>query len=1366
MSDTKQLKLAKALCDVAAQACRLKTATAAQRRRLLARAALHARQADRLRKALQRALEPVFRSMIKEVAANVEKGGTKAFCPTGPGGGVDNSCSSQGWTNQNHRLASDISGVEPDIKVTTKTLYHVTTKDNLESISKNGFDLSKVKPRWMNDYAVSLSTTQADAEKFFSKPGQSLDDKYVVLAVRVKGRFAPSNKSPVMSATGPKDYTKQMIANGVDGLAMNAAYYIHNPSSIQSIRPVSTSKAFCPTGPGGGVDNSCSSRGDSSTSGIDITVEGDISKIVGKGMTPEMLAKASGAIDGATVVISTNKTNLTVDIEHPDYKAVRTIRKDGEIENESFEVKEKGKGLGTEIFASQVKAAADAGFEKITTFAVSGPSTIGNLNGYYTWPRLGYDGPVRSISSDKLRDRLEVEFPGVERVSDMMKTPERRAWWKENGGSFIGTFDLKKNSQSRKVLDVYVAEKQRGATPGTKSGGRNDPGYDLGHVVGGRGKAADVKSVSRKILDADKWTKQIKAAAMPVIARGMAEAALSETTLTRKDIKATSATVWLQTHGGLPEGMVSEWPPWLIKEIKQAVEDTFDEPYWSAIVDETTRDDIEQVLKDGLEAGLSTPQLADRIREKLGGDYYRGRSKTIAITEAGGALNCGRKLGIEQLQQELGDEIPLRAVWLSLLKDTTRDEHANLDGVPADEDGMWDMVGYRVPWPGHYSLPANLRISCYCTIVSDFTMTPEYANGLISEYNQRVLDWQNDEGEFAEDKAFCPTGPGGGIDNSCGRGRGELTTTEISEDEWTAATQWSYEVDTSVEDAVREYQGFRAETMNSKMRRGEKLTEREAAIDEGLEFLRDNGHFKLKNKEVYRGVSNADSIEVGKTVDLSHWVSTSIKPDVAARFATTGGAGGHVAGSPAILRIKSSRGLLVGGPEAEVILEKNLSLRITASSTAIVNGKEIKVFDASVSDKSKAFCPTGPGGGIDNSCSSKVAVTGDAEGFKKYLGEKLYEVLPGITGAIPGAKVEITSVHSTMGMKYAHVKVTHSDYESERTVYEDHIENNTIEVFKPGQGLGTKIFASQVKAAADAGLEYIATTASQGDGVNGYYTWPRLGYDGKLRTDEHRDKFPDADRISDLMKTPEGRSWWKDNGGGLELAFDLKEGSQSRKVLDAYVAGKQNPASSKAFCPTGPGGGIDNSCGRGENLLSPGQVLKPVQNTRSWEASLSKEQRKAVDKWLYGGGFEAIKKAQLNPEKASAKMKETLQALNSAIESCPKFEGTVYRGMAIDGKAVSKLKETFQEGATFTTKTYMSSTDEERVVHHFQQPVYDGKPRGDVKVTMVIKSKTGRDLRDYTEGVPEVLFKDGTSMKITKYDNKKPKDIKIYLEEI
>jgi hypothetical protein len=112
-----------------------------------------------------------------------------------------------------------------------------------------------------------------------------------------------------------------------------------------------------------------------------------------------------------------------------------------------------------------------------------------------------------------------------------------------------------------------------------------------------------------------------------------------------------------------------------------------------------------------------------------------------------------------------------------------------------------------------------------------------------------------------------------------------------------------------------------------------------------------------------------------------------------------------------------------------------------------------------------------------------------------------------------------------------------------------------------GKGTGSTFFAKQVEGLSSIGIQEIRTDATKSPTENGYYTWPRLGYDAPVPS-KSASKLPEelksASNLSDLMRTPEGRSWWKANGTGVALKFDLKEGSYSRKVLDAYMAEREN----------------------------------------------------------------------------------------------------------------------------------------------------------------------------------------------------------------
>lgn len=154
------------------------------------------------------------------------------------------------------------------------------------------------------------------------------------------------------------------------------------------------------------------------------------------------------------------------------------------------------------------------------------------------------------------------------------------------------------------------------------------------------------------------------------------------------------------------------------------------------------------------------------------------------------------------------------------------------------------------------------------------------------------------------------------------------------------------------------------------------------------------------------------------------------------------------------------------------------------------------------------------------------------------------------------------------------VDVSGPEYENNRTFFRDEdgstaVYNNFFNVKKEhqGSGVGSDVFAAQVASCSAAGLSSIKTSAAgygknhpryktKGESTeNGFYTWPRMGYDATF-TDEQRENLPPehagSKTIQELFSTPAGRAWWKDNGWAMNMSFDLKEGSRSRKILAAY----------------------------------------------------------------------------------------------------------------------------------------------------------------------------------------------------------------------
>lgn len=275
----------------------------------------------------------------------------------------------------------------------------------------------------------------------------------------------------------------------------------------------------------------------------------------------------------------------------------------------------------------------------------------------------------------------------------------------------------------------------------------------------------------RAAFDPDKATKEIVDEVLPVLAYQMAkvvqdelahvgshvgvrasEVAMPKRVRERLSIKASTATEWLASQddlaslfedmpefieGSMPYRIVTEMPPQMKRMIAGKLRESFEQDYWRDI-SLTTQGDAEKILDQGLRDGWSIRRMANEMRESLGGDQYaRTRSFNIARTESGGALNAARKGTIDQLQEDLGPQVPMAAVWLSVLSDTTREEHAMLDNVPADENGLWNLAGYMVSYPAQSNLPAGQRCNCMCSIFTELGMDREEAGRLIDQYYER-----------------------------------------------------------------------------------------------------------------------------------------------------------------------------------------------------------------------------------------------------------------------------------------------------------------------------------------------------------------------------------------------------------------------------------------------------------------------------------------------------------------------------------------------------------------------------------------------------------------------------------------------------
>jgi hypothetical protein len=177
----------------------------------------------------------------------------------------------------------------------------------------------------------------------------------------------------------------------------------------------------------------------------------------------------TGADPGELISVSKpsilDKIGLTV--YGNNYTMNRVIEDNGrKMYNAYFASYSTGSGTGTARFSRQVKELSRVGVERIEVSAAGRGDGIrgasGSFNGYYTWARFGYDGDIPLDSAFRLRSErsLPESARTATKFSQLMKTKQGRDWWRINGESWHGEFDLRPGSYSRKTLAAYLRERR------------------------------------------------------------------------------------------------------------------------------------------------------------------------------------------------------------------------------------------------------------------------------------------------------------------------------------------------------------------------------------------------------------------------------------------------------------------------------------------------------------------------------------------------------------------------------------------------------------------------------------------------------------------------------------------------------------------------------------------------------------------------------------------------------------------------------------------------------------------------------------------------------------------------------------------
>ena len=126
-------------------------------------------------------------------------------------------------------------------------------------------------------------------------------------------------------------------------------------------------------------------------------------------------------------------------------------------------------------------------------------------------------------------------------------------------------------------------------------------------------------------------------------------------------------------------------------------------------IDETTLEDLQQALADGVAAGESIAEIAARIDQLYLDDIIPNRSLTIAQTEVNAASNRAGLLAAQS------SGMNLNKIWMTT-SGHPRPAHADADGQEVPLDEPFDVGGEELDHPGDPNGSEGNVINCHCVL--------------------------------------------------------------------------------------------------------------------------------------------------------------------------------------------------------------------------------------------------------------------------------------------------------------------------------------------------------------------------------------------------------------------------------------------------------------------------------------------------------------------------------------------------------------------------------------------------------------------------------------------------------------------------
>lgn len=179
----------------------------------------------------------------------------------------------------------------------------------------------------------------------------------------------------------------------------------------------------------------------------------------------------------------------------------------------------------------------------------------------------------------------------------------------------------------------------------------------------------------------------------------------------RKDIPQRLAELGLV----LPDSITMALPGWLQMRMDTLISELMAQPYWQPVALQV-REDVAQVVKDGLAAGKGPGAIARDLRKAIP-SYTKMRAERVARTETAGLLNAGQLAVLDETHLRT-DVASATKAWLSVLDERTRKTHVEAHGQTVKLAEPFLVGGEQAMYPGDPNLSAGERINCRCAVIA------------------------------------------------------------------------------------------------------------------------------------------------------------------------------------------------------------------------------------------------------------------------------------------------------------------------------------------------------------------------------------------------------------------------------------------------------------------------------------------------------------------------------------------------------------------------------------------------------------------------------------------------------------------------